>query len=59
VIDREGRITGRQAVLHSVALVVVSLAPVAAGLGDALYLAGAVVPGHRAHARRAAARARS
>jgi protoheme IX farnesyltransferase len=45
VIDREGRITGRQAVLHSVALVVVSLAPVAAGLGDALYLAGAVVLG--------------
>src|SRR5262245_10520569 len=45
VIDREGRITGRQAVLHSVALVVVSLAPVAAGLGDAIYLAGAVVLG--------------
>ena len=33
VIDREGRVTGRQAVLHSVALLVVSLAPVAAGLG--------------------------
>ena len=45
VIDREGRITGRQAVLHSVALVVVSLAPVAAGLGDAVYLAGAVILG--------------
>ena len=45
VIDREGRITGRQAVLHSVALVVVSLAPVAAGLGDALYLVGALVLG--------------
>jgi len=42
VIDREGRLTGRQAVLHSVALLVVSLAPVAAGLGSALYLAGAV-----------------
>jgi len=45
VIDREGRITGRQAVLHSVALVVVSLAPVAAGLGGPLYLSGAVVFG--------------
>jgi protoheme IX farnesyltransferase len=42
VIDREGRLTGRQAVLHSVALLIVSLAPVAAGLGGALYLAGAV-----------------
>jgi len=42
VIDREGKLTGRQAVLHSVALLVVSLAPVAAGLGGALYLAGAV-----------------
>ena len=42
VIDREGRLTGRQAVLHSVALLVVSLAPVAAGLGGTLYLAGAL-----------------
>ena len=45
VIDREGRLTGRQAVLHSVALLVVSLAPVAAGLGGAVYLAGAIVLG--------------
>lgn len=45
VIDREGRLTGRQAVLHSVALLVVSLAPVAAGLGGPLYLAGALVLG--------------
>jgi len=45
VIDREGVLTGRQAVLHSVALLVVSLAPVAAGLGGTLYLAGAVVLG--------------
>ena len=45
VIDREGRLTGRQAVLHSVALLVVSLAPVAAGLGGTLYLAGALVLG--------------
>jgi len=42
VIDREGVLTGRQAVLHSVALVVVSLAPVAAGLGGTAYLAGAI-----------------
>ncbi len=45
VIDREGILTGRQAVLHSVALLVVSLAPVAAGLGGAFYLAGALVLG--------------
>lgn len=45
VIDREGRLTGRQAVLHSVSLLVVSLAPVAAGLGGALYLAGALLLG--------------
>ena len=45
VIDREGRLTGRQAVLHSVALLVVSLAPVAAGLGGMPYLAGALVLG--------------
>ena len=45
VIDREGRVTGRQAVLHSVALLVVSLAPVAAGLGGAVYLAGALILG--------------
>ncbi len=42
VIDRDGVLTGRQAVLHSVALVVVSLAPVAAGLGGTAYLAGAI-----------------
>jgi protoheme IX farnesyltransferase len=45
VIDREGSLAGRQAVLHSVALLVVSLAPVAAGLGGAVYMAGAVVLG--------------
>jgi protoheme IX farnesyltransferase len=45
VIDREGSLTGRQAVLHSVALLVVSLSPVAAGLGGTLYLTGAVVLG--------------
>lgn len=45
VIDREGRLTGRQAVLHSAALLVVSLSPVVAGLGGTLYLAGALVLG--------------
>ena len=45
VIDREGRLTGRQAVLHSVALLVVSLAPVAAGLGGTPYLVGALTLG--------------
>jgi protoheme IX farnesyltransferase len=45
VIDREGRLTGRQAVLHSAALLVVSLSPVVAGLGGMLYLAGALVLG--------------
>jgi heme o synthase len=45
VIDREGRVTGRQAVLHSVALLVVSLAPVAAGLGGVVYLVGALILG--------------
>ena len=46
VIDREGRLTGRQAVLHSVALLVVSLAPVAAGLGGTALPGGS--PGARA-----------
>ena len=62
VIDREGILTGRQAVLHSVALLVVSLAPVAAGLGGTLYLAGALVLGFGltlASMRLARARARS
>ncbi len=45
VIDREGRLTGRQAVLHSAALLVVSLSPVVAGLGGMVYLAGALVLG--------------
>jgi protoheme IX farnesyltransferase len=45
VIDREGRLTGRQAVLHSVALLVVSLSPAAAGLGGTPYLGGALLLG--------------
>jgi protoheme IX farnesyltransferase len=45
VIDREGTLTGRQAVLHSLALLVVSLSPAAAGLGNVPYLVGALVLG--------------
>jgi len=45
VLDREGRLTGRQAVIHSLALLLVSLTPVAAGLAGHVYLAGAVVLG--------------
>jgi protoheme IX farnesyltransferase len=45
VIDPEGRLTGRQAVAHSLALLIVSLAPATAGLAGPLYLAGAAVLG--------------
>jgi protoheme IX farnesyltransferase len=45
VIDRDGSLTGRQAVVHSLALLLVSLAPGATGLGGAWYLAGASVLG--------------
>jgi heme o synthase len=45
VLDVSGRLTGRQAVVHSLALLVVSLAPVAAGLAGRAYLVGAVVLG--------------
>jgi protoheme IX farnesyltransferase len=45
VVDREGLLTGRQAVLHSLALLVVSLAPIAAGLGGTAYLVGALLLG--------------
>ncbi len=45
VLDREGRLTGRQAVTHSLALLLVSLTPVAAGFGGRVYLAGAVILG--------------
>jgi protoheme IX farnesyltransferase len=45
VLDREGTFTGRQAVVHSLALLLVSLAPAAAGLAGAAYLAGAFVLG--------------
>jgi protoheme IX farnesyltransferase len=45
VLDREGAFTGRQVVVHSLALLLVSLAPVAAGLAGTVYLAGAFVLG--------------
>jgi heme o synthase len=45
VIDREGSFTGRQAVVHSLALLLVSLAPVAAGLAGPVYLGGALLLG--------------
>ena len=45
VLDPEGRITGRQAVANTLALVVVSLTPPAAGLAGSVYLVGALVLG--------------
>ncbi len=45
VLDREGSFTARQALVHSLALVAVSLTPVMAGMAGGLYLAGAVALG--------------
>jgi protoheme IX farnesyltransferase len=45
VLDREGTFTGRQAVVHSLALLVVSLAPVVAGMAGRTYLGGAFLLG--------------
>jgi protoheme IX farnesyltransferase len=45
VLDPDGRITGRQAVANSLALLVVSLTPTAAGLAGATYLLAAVALG--------------
>jgi heme o synthase len=45
VLDREGHLTGRQAVLNCLALLLVSFAPAAAGLAGAPYLAGAALLG--------------
>jgi protoheme IX farnesyltransferase len=45
VIDREGTFTALQAVVHSLALLLVSLAPVLAGMVGPFYLVGAVVLG--------------
>jgi protoheme IX farnesyltransferase len=45
VLDPEGKVTGRQAVANSLALMLVSLTPRAAGMAGNVYLAGAVVLG--------------
>jgi protoheme IX farnesyltransferase len=45
VVDREGGFTARQAVVHSLALLLVSLTAAAAGLGGLWYLGGAFVLG--------------
>jgi protoheme IX farnesyltransferase len=45
VLDPEGRLTSRQALAHSVALLAVSLAPAVAGMAGAAYLAGAAALG--------------
>jgi heme o synthase len=45
VLDPEGRLTGRQVVANSLALGLVSLAPVAAGLAGGVYLTGASLLG--------------
>ncbi|HVO11980.1 MAG TPA: heme o synthase [Vicinamibacteria bacterium] len=45
VVDREGSFTARQTVVHSLALLLVSLAPVAAGLAGLAYAGGALLLG--------------
>lgn len=45
VVDLDGRMTGRQAVAHTLALLLVSLAPTAAGMTGWLYFAAALVLG--------------
>jgi heme o synthase len=45
VLDREGSFTARQAVVHSLALLLVSLLPAAAGFAGPVYLAGAFLLG--------------
>jgi protoheme IX farnesyltransferase len=45
VLDREGTFTARQAVVHSLALLLVSLAPAAIGMAGPGYLAGACLLG--------------
>ncbi len=45
VLDRDGRVTGRQAVANTLALLLVSLGPVAAGMAGRVYLVGAVLLG--------------
>ncbi|HET7294338.1 MAG TPA: heme o synthase [Vicinamibacteria bacterium] len=45
VVDPEGRLTGRQAVANSLALLLVSVTPAVAGLAGRVYLFGAVALG--------------
>ncbi len=45
VVDPEGRMTGRQAVANSLALLLVSLAPAAADMAGRAYLVGAIALG--------------
>jgi len=45
VLDPEGRVTGRQAVANSLALLLVSLTPRAAGMAGTAYLVGAIALG--------------
>ncbi len=45
VVDPEGRMTGRQAVANSLALLLVSLTPYLAGMAGRIYLAGAIALG--------------
>lgn len=45
VIDPEGRLTGRQAVANSLALLIVSMTPAVAGMAGRVYLLGAIALG--------------
>ena len=45
VLDRDGRMTGRQAVANTIALLLVSLMPTAAGMAGTIYFAGALLLG--------------
>jgi protoheme IX farnesyltransferase len=45
VVDPEGRLTGRQAVANSLALLIVSLTPAVAGMAGRVYLLGAILLG--------------
>jgi protoheme IX farnesyltransferase len=45
VLDPDGRITGRQAVANTLALLLVSLVPTAAGIAGTAYLVGALILG--------------
>ena len=45
VLDPDGRVTGRQALANSIALLLVSLSPVAGGMAGGVYLGGALALG--------------